>query len=290
MTTVHALPRRLGRTGALALAVLVLLAGNALAVVQHRADLRPAYAKDGLLVILVIGSDIGPPHRPGDPQRGRADGLHLIAVDTQQRRATILDFPRDSLVGGTKVNAYLATGGPDRLVAAVQSFTGIPIDFWALTSFKGLEGLVEGMGGVAVDVPHRVTSAEAGARLEAGPQVLAGWQALAFTRDRKSQPGGDFDRTRNQGLLMRAAHAQLVGSQADLPSITRFVAVFLRNTATNIPRNEVLPMGLLAASIDPANVLQVPLGGSVGSAGGASVVRLAPGDAFDRIRAGVVGP
>jgi polyisoprenyl-teichoic acid--peptidoglycan teichoic acid transferase len=283
-----------GRSGArsvvVAVLIVALLAGNALAVTGFRADIRLAYRKDGLLTILAIGSDIGPPHRPGDPQGGRADGLHLIAVDTQQRKATIVDFPRDSLIGGRKVNAYLATGGPDRLVAEVERFTGVPIDFWALTSFKGLEGLVDGMGSVDVDVPHAVTSPEAGARLEAGPQTLAGWQALGFTRDRKSQPQGDFTRTRNQGVLLRAAHAQMVTRQADLLSMTHLVGVFLRNTFTDIPRNEVMPMALLAAQIDPANVLQVPLAGGVGTVGGASVVRLAPGDAFDRIRSGVVGP
>jgi polyisoprenyl-teichoic acid--peptidoglycan teichoic acid transferase len=272
--------------------VVLLSAGVVTATVGHHAQVRPGFGKDGLLVILAIGSDEGPPHRPAvHPLRGRADGLHLIAVDTVGKRATIVNIPRDALVGGTKVNAHLALGGPERLVAMMESYTGIGIDYWAVMTFRSIENVVDGMGGVDIVIGRRINDRMSGADIQAGPQRLPGWQALAFTRARYTVPGGDFTRTRHQGDLMRAAHMQIRTRQSDLATLTELVALFSRNTITNIPTSQLLPLALLAVQIPPENVRQVALTGSFGTTGGgASIVRLQVGDTFERIRAGHAGP
>lgn len=270
--------------------LLVVSMGAAAAAVVHHAELRRGYLKDGLLTLLVIGSDIGPPLRPGDPMRGRADGVHLVAVDTRAKRATIVDFPRDSSVGGRKVNGHLAAGGPQRLEAALERDTGVPIDFWVLATFRSLENMVEGLGGIDVVVETTMKDAFSGSDFAAGPQRMDGPQALSFVRDRMSVPGGDFGRTRNQGSLLRYAHAQIRRSHRSLPELVRLVGVLARNTATNIPPAELLPMALLAADIPAADVRQVPLAGTAVMRRGASTVLLAPGSTFTDIRAGRVGP
>jgi anionic cell wall polymer biosynthesis LytR-Cps2A-Psr (LCP) family protein len=101
--------------------VMLALLTTGLAVGVHRTSIRPAYDRDGLLVALVIGSDIGVPYRPGDPLRGRADAIHIVAVDPDEARATVVDIPRDSVIGGTKVNAHLAYGGPDAWSASSRT-------------------------------------------------------------------------------------------------------------------------------------------------------------------------
>jgi polyisoprenyl-teichoic acid--peptidoglycan teichoic acid transferase len=276
---------------ATALALVAVLAGGVLASAAHRANVRPAYAADGLLTILVIGSDVGWPTRPGDELRGRADALHLVAVDTVAKRATIVDIPRDAFIGGDKVNAHLAHGGPEAVRGHLQAYTGIPIDHWVLTTFHGLERMTAELGGIHVVVEQQMSATGTDVVLQAGPQTLGPHEALGFARDRKSMPGGDFDRTRNQGRLLRAAHAQIVGRHTGLRDLTRLSAVFLRDTHTSIPRAEVLPLALLAVQIPPDAVHQVSLRGGFGrTAGGASIVHLDAGDAFDRIRAGQVGP
>lgn len=287
---------RLGLARRLAAFVLVAglvlgAAGVAAAALTQQASVRPAFRHDDVLVVLAIGSDVGPPHRPGNPLRGRADAIHLIAVDTAAKRATIVDIPRDSLVGGTKVNAHLQRGGPSALQAQLEGFTGVSIDYWALTTFRSIENMVDGLEGVTVDVPTSIHDRFSGASFSPGPQEVAGHQALAFVRARKTVAGGDFGRTRNQGLLLRSAHAQIRAEQSGLPELARLVGLFSRNTVTNIPPSDLLPLALLATEIDPANVRQDALGGSTGTgAGGASIVRLQPGGAFERIRAGHVGP
>lgn len=280
--------RRIGRTGVgVALAVLLL---GALAVSTYRTVVRPAYADDGMLVVLVVGSDVGPPYRPGDPLRGRADAIHLAAVDIGARRATVVDIPRDSVIGGTKVNAHLATGGPDALVSQLESFTGLTIDHWMLTTFSGFEQLTVALGGADVVVDEPMHDSSSGSDFEPGPAHVEGATALAFTRDRHSLSDGDFGRTRHQGELLLAIHRRAVGQRPGPGELVDLVATVGRTTVSDVPTHDLLPLALLALEIPPEAVDHVSLTGRTAMLGGASVVHVEPGDAFARIAEGHVGP
>lgn len=267
------------------------LVAAAAAAVVYRASIHPLHDDDGLVVVLAIGSDLGPPHRPGDPRHGRADGVHLLAVDPRARRATVVDIPRDTLVAGRKLSDQLFFLGPDGFTAMMSQFTGVQIDYWALMTFRSIENVVDGLGGVEVHVTQPMRDAFSGSNFAPGYQRLAGHQALSYVRDRKSVAGGDFGRSANHGNLMRFVHAQARTARHDLPAMGRMLALFTRNTDSNIPPSLLLPLGRLALEIEPTAIRQISLRGPLGTGpGGASIVHLRPGDAFDRIRAGVVGP
>lgn len=268
--------------------VLILSAGLALAANNIRAMVRPVWNDDKVLTILVIGSDSGLP-RSGDPRTGRSDAIHIIAVDTKKLRATIVDIPRDSYISGDKVNAHMSYGGPERLKSVLSSYTNIRIDHYVLTNFRGMRGLVDGMGGLKVDLPQAVFDSASRARLKAGKNRLVGKEALALSRARKSVPGGDFGRTRNQGLLLRAAHRQLRSKRGDLGALTSLIGVLGRNTTTDIPRADLFRFANLALNIKSSSIKQVSLSGGVGMVGGASIVHLNPGSAFSDIRRGRIG-
>ena len=278
--------RRMG-VGVVVLAVLLL---GALALSTYRTVLRSAYAHDGLLVMLVVGSDAGPPYRPGDPLRGRADAIHLVAVDTTARRATVVDIPRDSVIGGTKVNAHLATGGPDALVGQLESFTGLTIDHWVLTTFRGFERLTADLGGVDVVVDEPMHDSSSGSDFEPGPAHVEGARALAFARDRHSLSDGDFGRTRHQGELLLAIHRRVVAQRPGPRGLVDLVATVGRTTVSDVPLSDLLPLAVLAADIEPEAVDHVPLSGRTAMLGDASVVYVEPGDTFARIADGNVGP
>ncbi|HSK98135.1 MAG TPA: LCP family protein [Euzebyales bacterium] len=266
------------------------VAPEAVASGVNRTVIRPAYDSDGLLVVLVVGSDIGPPYRPGNPRRGLADAIHLVAVDPDQRRATVVDIPRDSVIGGTRVNAHLANGGPDKLVAELESFTDLTIDYWLLTTFRGFERLTEDLGGVDVVAERPMRDVSSHSNFDRGPAHVEGKRALAFARDRHSLPDGDFGRTRHQGDLLLAAHRRVVEDRRSLPELVGLVGSLARNTVSNIPTSELLPLAFLATDIAPAAVEQISLTGRLGYLGAASVVYVRPGRTFSRIRNGQVGP
>ena len=281
--------RRRLLAGALAVLLTAALAGAGAAATVRRASVATAWDDERVLTVLVLGSDMGPPNRPGNPLRGRADGIHLVAVDTKRRRVTIVDIPRDSYIAGAKVNDHMVRGGPRRTATVLQDYSGVKIDYWAVTTFKGLRDIVDAMGGVGVSLPKPMRDAGSGANFRAGRQRFTGREALSYTRNRYGLPDGDFGRTRNQGKLLRFAHREVRRSADDLPSLVRLVGAFSRNTESNIPPRQLLRLATLARQIKPRDVKQVSLKGGVGMVGGASVVHLSPGDAFRDIKRRRIG-
>lgn len=279
---------RLVTTTATAL-VIVLMANLAIATEQISAALRPTWNNDRVLTILILGSDLGLP-RSGNPRRGRSDAVHLLAVDTRRLRATIVNIPRDSYIGGDKVNAHMALGGPERTKAVLSRYTGIDIDYYAMTTFRGLRDMVEAIGPVPIklDVPVRDGNVNA-ANMSAGRVRLTGKRALALSRVRKTIPGGDFRRSRHQGQLLRAVHRHLRRNKSDLWTVTNTLALFSRNVHTDIPHHQLFRLASLALQIKPGDVRQIPLGGGTGFVGGASVVHLNPGSTFRDIRRRRIG-
>lgn len=281
------------------LLALLLVTGTALGLtgaaaldgVVRSGTFRPGYASDDLLVILAIGSDLGPPLRPGDPTRGLADGIHLFVVDTAAARMTVVDIPRDSAIAGGKVNRFLAAGGPQRLEDELEAWSGLPIDFHLLGSFQSVEAVTTSLGGITIDAPFRQQDPFSGTDIQPGPQTLTPSQALAFARDRRSLSDGDIGRSRNQTRLMLAALAQVRTLSADnLQYVVNVVATLRQHTVGTIPAGELLPLALLALRIQPEAIEHVTLSGPFGTIGGGSVVFAQPGDLFVRLSQGQVGP
>jgi LCP family protein required for cell wall assembly len=248
------------------------------------------------IVLLVVGSDSGAPRfgRGGSVERGRADALQLVVVDTVKRRGAVLSFPRDSYVpipghGSSKINAAMALGGPRLLVATFERLTGLSIDYYVLTSFDGLTDIVNRVGGVEVQVDMNLRDRFAGAFLDKGRQELSGRQALAYARARKTLPGGDFDRSRHQGQLLVGGLRTFQRQVAKDPTrVLAWLAVMRDEVRTDLPFPELLRLALLATRVPPSGVWNLAVPAVAGSAGGASVVHLQPGAhaLFARLRAG----
>jgi polyisoprenyl-teichoic acid--peptidoglycan teichoic acid transferase len=231
---------------------------------------------DGVITLLVLGSDAGP-MRTGSPAAGRADGFHLLFVSPNRRHATIINIPRDAYVpvtgyGTTRINSCLVSG-PDNCVRTVESLWGLDVDGYLLTSMRGLWWGVNQFGGVRVDVPTPVRDGGQPVN-RAGEQHLSGGQALAYARDRKNRSGGDFDRTHAQGDLMKALHRKLRKSDANVADIMRAARIVRRGMITDLAPHELIQLGFVAADLPTKNIRNITLPGRNGSAGAASVVFL----------------
>ena len=254
--------------------VLVLLSGVGLAA---RRFATAPFEHDGMYVLLLLGSDQGPP-RSGSVLQGRADGFHVLVVPADRSQATILSFPRDTYVpvpgvGRTKINAAL-TRGPGTVVATVEAVTGLAVDDWVVTGFGGLANAIDELGGLTVDVEQRLRDPFSGSNFQKGVQRLDGGQVLAYSRDRKSRPNGDFGRSMGQANVLRSLHRQLVGDGLSPTRVIGLAATFRRYTVSSLSAERLFQLGGLAASMDPDSVTSVLVPGRVGVAGAASVVRL----------------
>jgi LCP family protein required for cell wall assembly len=239
------------------------------------------------LFLLILGSDTrkGPPDGGG----GRCDAIHIVAINPQSKSGTILNFPRDSWVpvsgmGTTKINAA-CTRGAENMVSTLKSLTGIPIQYYAITEFSNFVALVDELGGIqGVPIPYRMRDPYSGADFQQGTFPLNGTQALAFSRNRHDTPRGDFSRSENQATLILAGLGKFREETADPHRIFDIIRIGRRHVKSNLPLSDLVKLALLAKDVDPANVKNLTMPGSTGSAGGASVVFLAPGDIFARVR------
>ena len=207
--------------------------------------------------ILVLGTDARPPDtkEPGAPHKKkcfeqqshgdaphdgceageyRADTLMLIRAGGGAFRK--LSIPRDSFAeitgqAPTKINAAYAFGGAAAEIEAVEDFLGIEIDHVAIVDFTGFEDLIDAVGGVEVDVPHKLCADISGGagggqggvtlRLHKGENTLDGQKALAYSRIREPSecpgPGksaftlgyNDLDREKAQQAVINGIKGRL---------------------------------------------------------------------------------
>lgn len=158
--------------------------------------------------LLVYGVDAGEwindTYRPGS---ARADTIILLRVDLQEKSASMLSIPRDTLVvvpgrkGDDKINHAHAFGGANLLVATVEQLTNLPIDFYIQVNYKLFKEAVDAIGGVEFDVDRKITAA--GLRLEPGWQLLSGDKSFALISFR-SEAMGDIARVRRQQRFIAA--------------------------------------------------------------------------------------
>ena len=244
---------------------------------------------DGLLFVLVVGSDA----RPGERlDRSRADSIHLLALNPRAGTGTILGFPRDTWVeipghGRGKINSALALGGMDLLSSTMQRLTGLPVDYWVLTGFEGFQACVDAVGGIVIPVERRMADSNSGAFFEPGWHRMTGRDALAFSRDRKDVPNGDFGRSNHQGVVMLSALAKMRVDVRDMAGVRRWVGLVWNHVQLRTGLDQVINLAATARRVDPHSVANVVVPGRSGSAGKQSVVYLTPDAAamFEDLRA-----
>ena len=245
-----------------------------------QAEFLPGFRTQGeVLFVVVIGSDA----RPGvcEPvDRCLADSLHLIGINAARRSASILGIPRDSYVdipghGRQKINNALFLGGPELVVQTIEQLAGVEVDHYFLTSFEGFRHMIEEVGGIQVDIPYSMSDASSGAVFAAGPRLLDGPQALAFARNRKDVPNGDFSRTENQGLVMLSALQQFrTQVRQDPLRFFTWVIAGKRYINTDVSLADLFELALASMTISPERVTNRALPGGIGLAGAASIVTL----------------
>jgi anionic cell wall polymer biosynthesis LytR-Cps2A-Psr (LCP) family protein len=155
----------------------------------------------------------------------------------------------------------------------VKNVTGLPIEGYVVLGFTGFKQVVDEQGGIPIVIPKTVVASHARDMvIKAGPQTLTGAQALAYARERKTLPDGDFGRSRHQGevILAAAIKAKLAGPIAIPAALTSFSKV----GRSNLTAEQILTFTAGLHRLNPLAVGRGVAKGAFGWAGQQSIVIL----------------
>jgi LCP family protein required for cell wall assembly len=229
-------------------------------------------AADNVVWLLALGSDA----RPGEPYLGsRSDAIQLVGINAVTHHAVTIGIPRDSYVdipgsGSDKINSAMVYGGPSLTAQTVAGLTGITPDYVFVTSFPGLKRMVGGIHGVRAKVTYNMD--DQGQVFHPGMHTFTGREALAFARIRHGLPAGDFDRSMDQGQLLKGGLATVLGKLSRPGFFEHALGVFAKYADTNLNPVELYRLARTVMEVHASQVKVCVLQGSLGYVGSASVV------------------
>lgn len=201
------------------------------------------------------------------------DSLILVTFNPHTLNATMLSIPRDSYVPiacfeGQYENkiTHAASKGSKCVIDTIENYTGITIDYYMKINFTGLVDLVDAVDGIEVDVPYSFCEQDSKRRfgshtiyVEKGKQTLNGEQALALSRNRKSNANkcaskwtqgtrNDFVRGTNQQLVIKGL-IQKVKSLSSIDQVYAILNSLSKNLDTNMKTETILSFYNIAKDI-----------------------------------------
>src|ERR687898_645657 len=196
---------------------------------------------DGPLNVLVLGVDT----RPDSKEMGsRTDTIMLVQVVPKTGDVKLLSVPRDLLVEvepgeKDKINAAYNYGGVDETIDALEYYSGVAVDHYAVVDFEGFERVIDAMGGVRVDVGDGQFPEKW--RMGEGVQRLNGHKALIYARYRGTS-GADLDRMQRQRELVGALRSEALRWHT-VKTLPEIMEVMDENVMTDLDLGGAITLG-----------------------------------------------
>lgn len=158
---------------------------------------------------LLLGTDTG---ELGRSYKGRTDTMIVMVLNPKSKTTTMVSVPRDTKVDfddvTIKINAAYSYGSSDTAMEAVEKLLNIKLDGYLLVNMKGLEQMVDAVGGVTVTSPLSFEY-EGKSFVKGQSYDLSGSDALKFSRMRYDDPQGDYGRQMRQQLILTSVIGKL---------------------------------------------------------------------------------
>lgn len=163
------------------------------------------------------------------------DTIMLASFDTKAKHVDLISIPRDTYYhrkgyngdGENKINAAYRGNPVNTAKAVSEVLLGMPINYYAVIEYKGVENIVNEMGGVPMDIQFNMKYTDPYDTpplvidIPKGYQVLDGKHAVQFLRYRKGYREGDIGRVKAQQEFMKSAFKQCLSF--NLPKIAKTV-------------------------------------------------------------------
>ena len=241
-------------------------------------------SEKGITNILLAGTD----GRPGE-KNSRSDAMMILTVDNKNKSLKLTSLERDSYVdipghGKQKLTHAYAYGGINLLTQTIEENFKVDIQNYAVVDFYSFMDIIDELGGVTVDVKqneikelnkfipetYKWNKSNNNGPIQyienSGVQKLNGYQALAFSRIRKSDSTSERDRRQREVI------EGIMESVKNLP-ITKYPSLLdtiLPYVKTNMKPAQILSLSTKILSIGNFNINQMnfPIDDGVNSTGG----------------------
>lgn len=212
-------------------------------------------------------------------ERGRSDTIMIASIDNDYKKIKLTSLMRDMYVdipgrGGDRINHAYAYGGPALAVSTINHNFDMDIEYYATVDFKGLEKLIDNLGGVDIDVKqgeikylnfyiNELNNTDKDTQepfiSSPGMQHLNGRQAVGYMRIRY-YGNADFERTERQRVVL----AQLLNNVRDIGilKLPGIIGTLLPYIETNMPKVEILSLGASALSCSTIEQYRLPEDGT----------------------------
>jgi LCP family protein required for cell wall assembly len=234
---------------------------------------------NGRVNILVAGYSADDPGHSGAQL---TDSIMILSINPATKDSYVLSVPRDLWVdipgfGYSKINAAYAdgesenfsgggyfSGGMGLLQQVIQDNLGVSVNYYSLINYSAVRDTVNAVGGVTVTInssdPRGLYDPYTNLKLPNGSVTLNGQQALNLMRARGDGPGsygfdnGDFDRIKDQQLVLLALKSKMSGLYSNPLKIVSVVSSVGNNVKTNLQLNEMETLYSLVKDVNASNI------------------------------------
>jgi len=172
----------------------------------------------------------------------RSDVNILAFINPKTKQILLVNTPRDSYVvnpysyGKKDKLTHAAIYGIDSSIGALSELYGLDVDFFFRVNFTGFTKIINALDGVNVYSQYKFSSG--GYDFVKGYNELNGEQALIFCRERKSLPGGDRQRGKNQMAVITAVIKKMASSKL-LTNYTEIINSINGSFQTSLTSDEI---------------------------------------------------
>lgn len=214
------------------------------------------------LTIALFGLDANKNPSGDDPEswaklmrQFRSDCTMIANINMDTGEVKLVSVYRDTFLNTgddkyQKCNAAYARGGATQAVEMLNTNLDLNIDKYIAVSYHSLMDLIDGLGGITIDVEEAALKEINGYQntivtdlglpgytpvTESGPQTLNGLQATAYCRLRHDFPRGDLDRAAHQRKVLKAIEEK--AKQTDAATLAALFTKVFAKIHTNLDVN-----------------------------------------------------
>ncbi|SKC91227.1 LCP family protein [Maledivibacter halophilus] len=230
----------------------------------EKTELEELIEKSNRINVLLMGME-GP----------RTDVLILASFDPESKNVDMVSVPRDTYFHSKgynaadqkKINAVYGRSNAEGVMGVVSAILDVPVHHYVRVSYKGVEDIVDSLGGVKVTIPFNMnyddpySNPPLHIHFKKGTKVLNGKEAVKFLRHRKNNDGthsgGDIGRIQRQQQFLKSAASKAL-SFKKLPVVASTIFKFVK---TSMDLDEIVYYAKSAIGISTDNIKTYKLPG-----------------------------